>query len=278
MDTTVICRLAHGEIDESLPGIVNVFRDDDAVPWHRHDTCLAWVANHAECGFYIALAYCGGKIVGYSEWIETHDRGRNILYLSLMQVDCDMRGRGIGGAMLRDGEAYAKSIGAVSLRTLPEDELSYAFYRKYGFFETDAIESCICPTPSGAEAAPHRRPAIMARQIADTHEIVFGLCQSSSRHLYEMANHPPQTGNYQVVSSYIASGYLQFRYREGSKDALALYWSKEAATAGTVAEILQAGRLEGFDEVEFYFRTQHKDLFAGQKTSLESVEIEKKIY
>ena len=277
LNDIAVYRLDSSKIDELIPEIVRVFRDDDVVPWHAHDTCLAWVMQRAKRGFYIALAYCGGKLAGYSEWIETHDQDKKILYLGMMQVDCDMRSRGIGGAMLRDGEQHAKNIGALYLRTIPEDERAHDFYRKHGFCETDCIYVCTCATMSDAGTDKQGVLAVVSRQVADTQEFIFGLCQSSSRWMYEVANYDPEMAQFRVISAYMPGGYLQFRYRQGAKTALALYWTCEQTTTDTVAAILRSGHLAGFEEIQFYFRTKYVGLFAGQSTDKEGVEIERKL-
>lgn len=214
MNSITICRVDGKDINRIIPGIVNVFRDDEVVPWHRYDECLALVTRRMECGFYITVAYYGDKLAGYSEWIVTYDNGKKVLYLGIMQVDCDLRGRRIGKAMLDDGEEHAKSIGASCLRTIPEDDRAHDFYRKYGFVETDAIYRCVCPTPVNMSAEKPVNLTTVTLEIADTHEFVFGLCQSSGRHMYEVANNNPDS-NFEVITSYITGGFLQFRYRKG---------------------------------------------------------------
>ena len=277
MDNITISCIDSNNISGVIPGIVNVFRDDEVVPWHRHDRCLAWITRRTERGFYITLAYNGDKIAGYSEWIVTYDSGKKILYLGIMQVDIDLRGRGIGKAMLDDGEKYAKSIGASYLRTIPEDDRSYNFYRKYGFAQTDVIYYCACPTKAGTRSEQSGNPAAVTLEIADTNEFVFGFCQSSGRHMFEVANHNPETGEFEVITCYIPGGYLQFRYREGTKTALALYWSNKKITSDIISAILAKGHAEGFEEIEFYFKSKYADLFAEYNIVRESIEIERKI-
>ena len=261
---------------QHIPAIVHVFRDDPVVPWHRPDECVAWVSRRAGRGFYMAAAYQGDAMVGYSEWIETWDRGRKLLYLGLMQTDCGLRGRGIGGAMLADGERYARSIGATALRTMPEDERAHAFYRKYGFAETDRIFSCDCPTME-CPTAKQDRPAAVTLEIVNTHEFVFGLCNSSGRHMFEIANHPPEGHEWLAKNASIPGGYLQFRYHRDADRATALYWSSEAVTGATIDAILARGRTAGFGEVAFIFREKYGELFAGYSVTQSDIELERKL-
>jgi len=277
MDNIAIHRVDVENCDRFIPGIVHVFRDDEVVPWHRHGGCVAWVARRAERGLYIAAACDGDQVVGYSEWNETYDSGRQLLYLSIMQVDCGLRGRGIGTAMLADGEAYAKHVGATHLRTVPEDERAHAFYRKYGFADTDDIFYCVCPTTANCIEVPAKEPVNLTVDMVNTHAFVFGLCQSSGSFMYQVANHDPEISGYTAVTAGHPDGYLQFRYKKGAKKALALYWSNAAVTAGTIASILARGRRSGFEEVEFYFRSKYKGLFAGHPLIRESIEIERSI-
>ncbi len=276
MNTITVRRVNGKNCNTVIPGIVHVFRDDEKVPWHRYDDCLAWVTRRVERGFYSTLAYESDTITGFSEWIEMYDAGKKILYLGMMQVDCALRGKGIGGAMLADGEAYAKSIGASCLRTIPEDERAYAFYQKYGFRETDCIYSCTCPTRKGSPAAQRDNAGEIPLAAVNTHAFIFGLCQSSGRHMYEVANHNPDAC-FKVKTSKISDGYLQFRYQEDSKTALALYWSDKAATGETVSEILMHGQEQGFEAIEFYFRSTYAPLFSDFDITRESTEMEKEL-
>ncbi len=277
MSNTTVRRVDGKDLDRIVPGIVRVFRDDEVVPWHRHDECLAFIRRSVTRGFYMVAAYDGDGITGYAEWIETHDCGRKLLYLGIMQVDCDLRGRGIGTAMLDDGHAYAKSIGAFWLRTIPEDERAHSFYRKYGFTDTDEIYCCTCPTTANATMVRGRQPAIMTVETANAHEFVFGLCQSSGRHMYEIANHNPACSDYAVTTAYHPDGHLQFRYRQGEKRALVLYWSDKRPDAATVLSIRECGNAAGLDEVEFYLRSEYQGLFACHDVTRESVEMEREV-
>lgn len=58
---------------------------------------------------------------------------------------------------------------------------------------------------------------------------------------------------------------------------MALYWSNEETTADTVSAILASAHVEGFEEVEFYFKTKYMNLFVGHKLSRESTEIERMV-
>jgi len=275
MDTINIRRITGETLPQCVPGIVHVFRDDPVVPWHRPDECAAWVSRRAGRGFYIAAAYLGDAMVGYSEWIETWDRGRKLLYLGLMQTDCGLRGRGIGGAMLADGAAYAKSIGASALRTMPEDERAHDFYRKYGFITTDTIHTCDCRTIEGrTQETP---PIPVTLDAINTHEFVFGLCNSSGRHMFEIANHPPEGHEWLAKTAGISGGYLQFRYHRDADKATALYWSNEAVTGATVEAIIARGRAAGFKEINFIFRAKCRELFTRYSVTQSDTELERSL-
>ena len=275
MGGITIRRITGETMRQAMPAIVHVFRDDPVVPWSKPDECEAWVTRRVGRGFYIVGAYQDDAMVGYGEWIETFDRGRKVLYLGLMQVDCELRGRGIGGAMLADGERYAKSIGATALRTMPEDERSHAFYRKYGFVDTDKTYTCDCPTIEGlTQDCP---PAAVTLDVVNTHEMVFGLCQMSGRHMYEIANHTPEGHGWLMENAAISGGYLQFWHAPDADKVTALYWSNEAVTDETIAAILAQGRAAGFSEITFIFRAKYNDLFAGYSATQDEIELERKI-
>ena len=261
---------------DTISGIVRIFRDDDVVPWHRYDQCLEWVNKRMQRGFYITIAYNGDTLVGYSEWIEMSDAGRKILYLGIMQVEGDLRGRGIGGLMLSDGEEYAHRIGALHLRTIPEDERAQDFYLKYGYASTDTIFSCLCRTVPNPETLEHGKPSEITLEDADNNDFIFGLSQSSGRHMYEVANHYPGD-TFEVKTMKIASGFLQFRYRIATSTAMVLYWSNGTVTADTVSDILSLGCQEGFEEIEFVFRSKYRDLFTDKNVVLEATELEKAV-
>jgi GNAT superfamily N-acetyltransferase len=194
-----------------------------------------------------------------------------------MQVDCDLRSQGIGKMMLDNGEEYAKSIGASRLRTMPEDERSHNFYRKNRYVDTDTIYTCVCSTVAGSVTEQCGAPAAVTLDIANSHEFVFGLWQSSGRHMYEVANHNPEPNEFTVKTIPIPEGYLQFRYKEGETKALALYWSNKEVTPETVAAILAFGHAAGLEEIEFVFKTKYKNLFAAYNPVGESTEIERGI-
>ncbi|MCL2286349.1 MAG: GNAT family N-acetyltransferase [Firmicutes bacterium] len=277
MYNTTIHRISGKNVDQLIPGIVNVFRDDEVVPWHKYDSCLAWVTKRIERGFYITVACDDDTITGYSEWIEMYDKGEKILYLGIMQVDCDLRSRGIGKMMLDNGEEYAKSVGASRLRTMPEDERSHNFYRKNRYVDTDTIYTYVCSTVAGPVTEQCVTPVAVTLDIANSHEFVFGLWQSSGRHMYEVANHNPEPNEFIVKTITIPEGYLQFMYKKGKVKATALYWSNEEVTPETVSAILAYGHAAGLEEIEFVFKTRYIDLFAAYNSTGESIEIEKSI-
>jgi len=68
MNNVIVRRVGSEDISQVIPGIVNVFRDDEVVPWHRYETCLAWVTKRVQRGFYMTIACDDDKIIGYSEW------------------------------------------------------------------------------------------------------------------------------------------------------------------------------------------------------------------
>jgi GNAT superfamily N-acetyltransferase len=276
INTTEVRRINGEDISAVIPGIVHVFRDDEVVPWHKYDECAAFVARRAERGYYITLAYDGDRIVGFSEWIETYDNGVKFLYLSMMQVDCDLRGKGVGGAMLADGERYAAGIGASCLRTTPEDERAIEFYHKYGFTKTDSTYSCVRSTVKREPVTQHGIEPIITLDDVNANEFIFGLCQSSGRHMYEVANHNPDN-RFEMKMPRISNGFAQFRCRKGSKTAIVLFWNNSAATSETVSDILALGCELGFNEIVFYFKSKYVNLFADSAVTPESTEMERKL-
>ena len=273
MDGITVHRISGENLRQHIPAIVHVFRDDPELPWSNPDECTAWITRRAGRGFYIAAAFDGVTIVGYSEWLETFDSHKKILNLGLMHVDCELRGRGIGGAMLADGERYARSIDAMALRTSPEDDRAHDFYRKYGFITTDTIHTCDCQTIEGN--TQENPPIPVTLDAINTHEFIFGLCNTSGRHMFEIANHPPEGHEWLAKTAGIPGGYLQFRYHRDSDKTTALYWSNEAVKGATVAAILAQGHAAKFREITFIFRAKYNDLFTGYSVTQADIELER---
>jgi len=278
-----IRRITVGNLSQFIPGIVHTFRDDPVVPWYKHDECMEWITRRVNRDFYIAVACMGDRVVGYNEWIETYDDGKKILYLGIMQTDCDLRSRGIGRAMLDDGALFAKSINATHLRTIPEEERSHNFYRKNGFVDTDTLHLIICPTVEAPDFLYTETTKPFTIETINAHTFIFGLAQSSGRHMYECANHHPESTGYTAKTICLPDGYLQFRYKKEDTTAEALYWSNTSPQAQTVDRILAHAYDHGFDNVQFYMRSKHRQLFDGRPTiikegwSYEFIELERKI-
>jgi len=275
MNNINIHQICKENVDIYVPDIVYIFRDDEMGPWHKYEECLAWVRHKAERGFYIQAVYDGDKIVGYSEWIETYDEGVKILYLCIMQVDCDFRGRGIGTLMIDDGELYAKKIGAAFLRTIPEDDKSHRFYLKNNFIDTETIYRYVLdainePTPAHCAA-----PVNLTMDIINSHEFIFGLVQSSGRYVYECMTYTNEYDRYAVKTAIHPKGHLQFWHRQNAKSAYVVYWSKEAVDDDIILSILKIGHNQGFDKIEFCFKSKYRHLFIGYEMEDASTQLEK---
>ncbi len=74
------------------------------------------------------------KVVAYLS-VEVYRRPRAYVYLDDFSVTAAYRGRGIGTALLRAAEAYAKSLGmpAVVLHVDKSNDRAYRFYEGKGF-------------------------------------------------------------------------------------------------------------------------------------------------
>lgn len=106
---------------------------------------VVWVAatDQRVLGYLIALA-SGAEYDG-EEFAWFRERGEGFVYVDQVVVAADDRGRGIGTALYRDLEAWARRESTTAItcevHLAPPNPESYAFHRRRGFTELDRLDT-----------------------------------------------------------------------------------------------------------------------------------------
>lgn len=135
---------------EDVAGIREV-HSEGGDPWADPVECAIWINHRLLRGFTIDVAVIDARIVGHAEWQvsdEPQPYGRH-LYLSMLEIHPEFRGRGIGREMVEARAGTAASLDCSAVRTIP-DESATGFYAKLGFKVTGAITRMSVP-PRPAE-------------------------------------------------------------------------------------------------------------------------------
>lgn len=95
---------------------------------------------------WICVAEVREKVVGFLA-IEVHREQENYLYYDDFSVTAGCRGKGIGAALLNEGQRYARSIG-IGMEVLHVEEMNAAarsFYERHGFglLRADGTRLCM---------------------------------------------------------------------------------------------------------------------------------------
>lgn len=92
---------------------------------------------YARASFVVAEE--NGKVKGFIAFYK--NREANQLYITLICVDKDCRGRGVGGKMLQCLEALrAEGFGSIALEVTKSNEGGLRFYKRHGFVEQEDRE------------------------------------------------------------------------------------------------------------------------------------------
>lgn len=106
---------------------------------------LAWVAaaDQRVLGYLIGLDSAADYDGEEFTWFR--GRGQDFVYVDQVVVDASTRGRGIGTALYRRLEEYARGHGVTALtcevHLAPPNPESYAFHRRRGFTELDRLDT-----------------------------------------------------------------------------------------------------------------------------------------
>ncbi len=106
---------------------------------------LAWVAvlDQRVLGYLVGLD--SGADYDGEEFAWFRTRGADFVYVDQVVVHAETRGQGVGTALYRQLESWARGHGAAALtcevHLAPPNPESYAFHRRRGFLELDRIDT-----------------------------------------------------------------------------------------------------------------------------------------
>lgn len=244
-------------------------------PWQDSGECARWISRRIGRGFYIQAAVREGRVIGHGEWIISHEPRSMSLYLGLLQVDEDFHRQGVGSAMIADGIRYARRNGCAAIATVPDaDTGAEAFYRKCEFRLADTILRCRVPTQGHNGDFGVSQGAEVPFSAIREKPFLFGLCQTSSRHMWEVCNGKPDSDTRLTPAVRTAEGsFLQLSYFPGDLSALVLCWAGAEEGKNIVKSARAFGASLGLNALEFVFRREHAELFAGEQVLEEGVEM-----
>lgn len=214
---------------EDVPQIPAVHAGSEG-PWVDPVRCAIWINHRLLRGFLIDVALVEDQVVGHAEWIVSDEPAplRRHLYLGMLQVHPQSRGRGVGRAMVEAGVQHAQQHHCSHLRTIPDQD-AVGFYRKCCFTPEFDIQTFHLPVqearlPRHWECVGSVPPTVVGRL-----PFVLGWVQACSQHMWEVCNRPtPVYGEKQyhpAARKLDASAYVQLHYYEGSSQALAVGWA-----------------------------------------------------
>ena len=253
--------------ESDLNGIVYIHRGEP-VPWNNITDCTSWIAKRLERGFYIQVAEIDGKIVGHGEWVISDEPDRKFLYLGMLQIDEDYRGKGIGRAMIADGIKYAKENNCASAVTSPDTETgAEIFYRKCGF--TDGRKEYILHIKT-EKYKDYKFDKINLDKVPFSaikeKKFVFGKGgQFSSRHMWEVMNEKPSVDiNRRTPAILLPDGtYIQIHTWENA-DAGSLYvWTNSTNYSEIIKSALSFGYSIGMKHIDFEYLEDEESFFDG---------------
>jgi len=253
--------IRNAEIATDIRGIRDAHGSDEH--WGSDRACYASQKTRLENGFFIQVAVCNDTIAGHAEWVLSRERGRDFLYLGLLQVRADYQKRGVGTKLLASGEAYARDHGCAFLRTMPNTETgSVVFYQKNGFVLTQDTNNTLQLKTTMDSVKTAVRIDAVPFEASDALPLAAGLYQHSSRHMWNVYNARAETDK-RVVSSFRAGrSYFNIGAFAPSERASAVCWSARFAPA-LIAEILAVGGGLGYRYVNFCVLNETVPRFGG---------------
>lgn len=243
-----------------VPGLCEVHRESDG-PYPNPVECPIWVNHWLLNGRLCYVAQEGGVIVGHAEWTLGHEPGlaNKQLYLGMLQVREEDRGRNIGRRLVEHGASVARSKGCDRLVTVPESEAT-GFYLKCGFSKTFDLLTYRQAVSGNQPIETNwvRRRGVPERVIR-TLPLRMGLMQACSRHMWELANRPftvwGSEWQHPCLARTDGRGYVQLRYRD-TNQAYILAWGSDEVSWGELYRVShQLGSNCGIGELYFVVRS-----------------------
>ena len=103
-------------------------------PWMSYDTCIVHLSNFPKWGGKIFVGILDDKIVGEIEVIrdeEVEPYGEH-LYIYVLMIHKDNRGKGVGTELIKVAEDYARDQGLDKV-LVSSEERSIGFYQRIGY-------------------------------------------------------------------------------------------------------------------------------------------------
>ena len=243
-----------------VPSLCEVHQGSDG-PYPDPVECPIWVNHWLLNGRLCFVAQMGSLVVGHAEWTLGYPPvpSSRQLYLGMLQVRAENRGRNIGRHLVEHGASVARSKGCDRLATVPEPEAT-GFYLKCGFTKTYDLAT-YRQALSGKQAIDAnwvRRQGVPERTIGAL-PLRIGLMQACSRHMWESANRPfivwGSKWHHPCLARTDGRAYVQLRYRN-TNQAYALSWGSEEVSLGELCEASrQLGSSCGIEELYFVIRS-----------------------
>ena len=245
-------------------GITKIYKPDDEGPWKEYEECKAWISKRLERGFYIQVAEIDGKIIGHGEWIISDEPDRKFLYLGMLEVNENYRGKGIGRFMIADGIEYAKQNNCSQAVTSPDmDNHADIFYRKCGFTDgrkyfTSKILTELYKDYKHGGINIDKVPFSAIKE----NKFIFGKGQFCSRHMWEVYNEKPSNDDRLAPAIELPDGtYIQLGYWEGGEGGYILVWSNSTDYNNIIKSALSFGYFLGLHHIDFgYLEDEEKFL------------------
>lgn len=257
-----------------LPGITRAHADGEG-PWVKEETCAIAVGHRLGRPFHCHVAEVGDEVVGHAEWIRDPGvaEGAPFLYLGLVQIREDVRGSGIGNAVLAHGVGLARQSGCASIRTIPEDDV-VGFYERCGFVTVDEVGEVTVGANAGEIGDVSDR---VPEDVVSGLPMRIGWTQASSRHMWELCNRPmPPTGaTYRHPAARTKNAWIQLRHSDADW-ALAVAWVNNAVESDRlVKEICALAYDQEIERVACWFRLA--EMPAGKEPATVSPVLERRI-
>lgn len=226
-------------------------------PWGEPDSCRNWTVHRLARGFYIQIAFFNDEPAGHAEWIVSDEPCGKTFYLGTLQVKKNLQHRGVGRAMLADGEAEARHLACTRLSTMPEKETgSHIFYAKCGYQNARFLAALIAKARD--MKIPLREIPGIPESVVCEKRFVAGLLQLSSRHMYEVAFHSPPGSLRETRCAEVPGGYVALTQFPDDARAQALAWGDFSTLEALRACVTFAAKI-GVSGIKYVFDASEKE-------------------